>query len=195
MTRLSGRHTEAWNDREHRSNCLHWEFDAEKLERVITQLEGLNILVPDRDIDEVVSFVMKCGRWIQLDVRNKLSRKSAISVFHLFHHLGKGTCIERLFTDMYNYLYERRGDVCKRMSRQQDTSGAHLNPAIFDALRQARGGRGLNLYALKHCRLHSTPGPSMFGEGKTASVRLHFKVNDVWGEMGAMLADSMSVVS
>lgn len=169
------------------SPCLQWDFDPDRLEGAAGQLAGQPILVggsPERPADEVISFSLwpdpPTGGWMDfgrihgpgnrviiLEVANILTKETATSVLHLFHHLGNDTFLSVLSSNSLYYL-GRRGQVGSQLFLVSD--GSHLNPAIFTALRQARGGRMLEFYT--HRRAMSLTGNDVFGE-VLRDVRIH----------------------
>ena len=139
------------------THCLRWDFDPGLLEEAVSQLVGQPILVggpPARPADEVVCFGigldLPFGTWnncmqmlraenklIRLEVLNQLTRETATSLLHLLHHLGNGTYLATIRLPSF---YIQHIDQHARQS-VEIRDGTHLNPAIFTALRQARGGR------------------------------------------------------
>lgn len=76
-----------------------------------------------------------------LGVRNQLRLETATSVLHLLHHLSTGVCIGQLLADLHTYDSDDSSNTPDRERR--------LNPAIFDALRELRGGRLFRLHTLQ----------------------------------------------
>lgn len=157
------------------SDCLQWDFDPDTLEHTVGQLAGQMLLVggdTERAADEIVCFYLGLNGMLRattekrvcLGVRNRLTRETATAVLHLFHHLGTGTYIDRLHTDVW--VRDRDTDTY-----ESDRGGCRLNQAIFDALQGLREGQVPRLHVCQQKRTGTT-SMSIFGEG----VRLHSKL-------------------
>lgn len=144
--------------------CLRWEFHPDRLDEAISQLVGQPILVggpPERPADEVVSFAVSFGQWIEggqayrnnrsilLEVGNQMTGPTATGVLHLLHHLCNDTTYHEVFDGSSFYSDDNGPPYAWYMN-----DGTQFNPAIFTALRQARGERDLELYAGTHRMYH-----------------------------------------
>lgn len=156
--------------------CLQWDFDAEKLEAAVSQLVGEPILMGgarERPGNEVVRFSVTLdppsggqGTVLILEVGNRLTRETASSLLHLFHHLGTGTYVGTLVPVPWNCTLYAHWNLHWTVEEE----GTHFNPAIFTALLQARGGKKLELHAVVYS--HCSYAPNIFEEvlGKTVAV-------------------------
>lgn len=146
--------------------CLQWEFDTKSFDAAVSQLVGQPIImggVREGAESEIVRFHIGLSH---LEVGNCLTRETAASVLHLFLHLGSARYVHSLCAALWNYVYEGPNSVNWALERD----GAHLNPGIFTALRQARSGRVLELYS----RLYMTcVGANIFQKVLGESVKVY----------------------
>lgn len=157
-------------------DSLQRVFNADRLETAVSSLAGQLALVPDRGPTEVVALGVVTTlpgskhAWTFLEIRNQLTKETATSLLHFLHHLGSGTYFDNFYTELWSFGYDQPNNLHTGAGEIIRT-GVHLNPMLFDALRQADGRRVENFYAVGR----SQKGPSVFVEWKTA--RLHHKNN------------------
>lgn len=179
--RKNGPRIGTWNKP---SPCLQWEFDPDRLEDAVSQLVGQPILVgglTERPADEVISFTVysesmrtdgqRYDTENYLQVVSQLTRETATSLLHLLHHLDNHTYLG-LLDPSSRYLKYLKGSSIYRIRPMEE--GTQINPAIFTALRQARGGRLLELYLQR--RSEHPDGTIIFGEVELGGdVKLHYR--------------------
>lgn len=152
-----------WDNHDPTSSCLQQDFDPNRLEEAISQLVGQPLFVggpPERPANEIIVFEVwpdpptgnvvwegfqvhaRGQRVILLHLVNQLTRETAASVLHLFHHFTERSYLGVLQDSSTAIDYTdpaADGDFFVR-------DGTHFNPAIITALRHAKGVRVLDLY-------------------------------------------------
>jgi hypothetical protein len=110
------------------------------------------------------------GQAVHLNVANQLTRETATSLLHLFHHLATGAYIGWLVTTLD---YEHDGNL-ELVGVQLAPAGVHFNPAIFEALRHARSGVPPSIYVLGQAS--TTRRQAVFRRGEeSGELRIRFK--------------------
>jgi len=105
--------------------------------------------------DEVISISVECKitelpkpmRYL-FAARNELTRESATGLHHLFYHLAS-TVIGTMCTEV---VVAYSGGIREHFEYRE---GCRLNPVIFSALRQMRGGQPLELHAERIFRVQT----------------------------------------
>ena len=114
--------------------------------------------------------------WTCLAMRNQLTKASATHLLHFLYHLGTGTYVKNFFAELF--ISRMQWTTCLVPFLGDNTGDAQINPAIFEALRQARGGKKLELYTRMRVRLWENmwgnPTKHLKALEDGVDARLHF---------------------
>lgn len=94
--------------------------------------------------------------------------ETATSALHFLHHLSHGVYLQTLLHTVFHEHFAGPDTISNTVD-----VGTHLNPAIFTALRQARGGRGAELY-VRDCLVYGQDvGANVFAGVSEEDLKFH----------------------